>query len=768
MLSDAPSTTVARLVRSGASGVVPVAFVKAIAAASILLLTVGIVIGSMVSEPEARTSGADALVQFQTESPAPPGPGPERDKSEPAKVEMVRIEGKVVDENGRPIGEAKIYYSSPDPPSVYREIPLSDPLPSIAMSDDSGVFAIEVSKSDLDDRKSTFEKQIVKNALDLNQPQLSPIVAAYRDGFGIGWTELDAHATEKAFEVKLQTDSIAVSGKIYNLEGKPIAGVKVKVLEIRTSPTNSLEPLFEAEARNRKLAAEDPKLVEYKRRQSPHHALERWIDCRLLKPIKPGSTDADGRFVIRGIGPNRLARLRIEGPGLATETRLFVMTSQLGALLYPIEPGHKELGNYQYVPVHHTYVASRGQSIQGVVKDAKSGATIAGLRVNTTLFGLPPMERRFEDNNAKTDDQGRFTIEGTDPAPRGITKRLIRANPELGQPYLAVSVNVEGVPGDPFATADVALPKGIRLHGRAIDKSTRQALSGLVRYYVLDAYNKNARLLGSVQLMDWIPIGSDGSFSLIVPSGIGFLEVVALDNVHVSGFIEGDDKSREIVEKHNAAAKAEYGLQPHASLSYICSIDEDSGERSIDLEVPKAAELRCKIIGPDGLPVVGCLAYLSEGIGAASLPMKLESDAFTAKRLAKERPRPVFVRTEDQALGAILCMTGEEPEPVVFKLVPCATLRGRLVGEDGKPLTKVIVGGIEKGQIGLPYFERVTIRGKTDADGRFEIKGVFPDLKTSIFVYGEGVEKNFFVQGRSFKPGENVDLGEVVVKSPGR
>jgi RNA polymerase sigma factor (sigma-70 family) len=53
---------------------------------------------------------------------------------------------------------------------------------------------------------------------------------------------------------------------------------------------------------------------------------------------------------------------------------------------------------------------------------------------------------------------------------------------------------------------------------------------------------------------------------------------------------------------------------------------------------------------------------------------------------------------------------------------------------------------------------------RTDVDGRFELKGAFPDLKTSIFVYGKGVGKKFFVQGKTFRQGENVDLGEMIVR----
>src|SRR5262249_39417504 len=115
----------------------------------------------------------------------------------------------------------------------------------------------------------------------------------------------------RGLTVKLARDDVPIEGRVVDLEGKPMGGVTVRVLDLAAGKAEDLGPWVKA-------LQTDPR--------------ESWMSYpqTRLDPAAAGlsagvTTGADGRFRIAGAGRERLLTLRFEGPTIETR-EAFVMT----------------------------------------------------------------------------------------------------------------------------------------------------------------------------------------------------------------------------------------------------------------------------------------------------------------------------------------------------------------------------------------------------------------------------------------------------------
>ena len=81
--------------------------------------------------------------------------------------------------------------------------------------------------------------------------------------------------------------------------------------------------------------------------------------------MKPAVTDADGRFMLRGVGSGRIAELLLEGPGIES-AKIFARTETGKKIELLRERRSPDLGSYTYYPAELTYVAGPSVVITGV------------------------------------------------------------------------------------------------------------------------------------------------------------------------------------------------------------------------------------------------------------------------------------------------------------------------------------------------------------------------------------------------------------------
>ena len=121
----------------------------------------------------------------------------------------------------------------------------------------------------------------------------------------------------------------------------------------------------------------------------------------------------------------------------------------------------------------------------------------------------------------------------------------------------------------------------------------------------------------------------------------------------------------------------------------------------------------------------------------------------------------------DRLVGMVVA-EGNGPETITITLQPWAEVTGRLVDDEGSPVTsgalasRDYVGVHEDGlEIGSVPKELIT----QEDDGRFRIRGLLPGL-TYAFSLSSSNRSTEPIVGLTVQPGEVKDLGDVTTKSP--
>jgi hypothetical protein len=293
-------------------------------------------------------------------------------------------------------------------------------------------------------------------------------------------------------------------------------------------------------------------------------------------------------------------------------------------------------------------------------------------------------------------------------------------------------------------TLDVEVKKGVIVTGKVIDKSTGKALPGWATVSALpgNKFVKDYPGFGKDRLAATAATGRDGTFRIVTPPG----------PVAVTG---GPGDGVDWV-MYKSAAVRELDIKPGT----------DAVTQDVELE--RATALPVKVNGPDGKPLSG--AWVT-GISpdATYPPTLLEGDSCFAYDL-EGKPRLMVFYEPTKKLFGKLTLKGDEKEPLTVKLGPGSAVKGRLVGEDGKPLAGVTVSlhhpDRERAEVLRDHIHRLR-PVTTDADGEFQSTDVIPGVKfVLLFSRGETkfapVTKGAAV--RTAEPGKTTDMGELKLK----
>src|SRR5262249_24135584 len=236
------------------------------------------------------------------------------------------------------------------------------------------------------------------------------------------------------------------------------------------------------------------------------------------------TTDADGRFRLRGFAPERLVELCIEGNGIETQ-QVYVLTrarpSGAARVLIPAQSkdpyyyGHDRPVLVFWNGFDHA--VAPGQTVTGTVRDECTSRPIPGATVESySLVGTNLAQNTIYSTVA--DDQGRYRFTGL---PRGKGNR-IRIRPPRDQAYIPVVKEV--TPSETFtqATVDASLSPGVWVDITATDKDTGKPVPGYVSYFVLpekwDAESRFSNPYGDAY-NTMMAIRNDGTFRLVAVPG---------------------------------------------------------------------------------------------------------------------------------------------------------------------------------------------------------------------------------------------------------
>ena len=199
-------------------------------------------------------------------------------------------------------------------------------------------------------------------------------------------------------------DDAPIAGRVVDLEGRPVAGVSVKVMEVRLSiagrtfgdevsvkafkALNAVRPVSDPYARSIQVAIAE----QLDSSQKDLEDRKEWDTLR--SPILPNrvasattpafipdaTTGPDGRFRITGIGRGRIATLQLDGPTI--ETTCFDVRTWPGAPIHlPAPRNPRSYAPWTVYGAMFEHVAGPTRAIEGIVRDRETGRPLADILV---------------------------------------------------------------------------------------------------------------------------------------------------------------------------------------------------------------------------------------------------------------------------------------------------------------------------------------------------------------------------------------------------
>jgi len=561
----------------------------------------------------------------------------------------------------------------------------------------------------------------------------SVTVAATANGFAAGWATWDAKAPDD-LTVELAVDDIPIRGRIFDLEGKPVAGVTVRVDATHALPDGGPKAYLEWTAGHRAR----PQLNSI---NGPPPGVAAEVQ-----------TDVEGRFRITGIGRDRAARLLVSGPGIAYEHVSVITVRELN----PAPSARARLFRATF-----DFVTAPARPIRGVVRDADTGKAVAGVRVNAYAGAT----------HVITDNDGRYELPGYKKGPRYV----VYAWPPDGSTYfpgMAEATDRAGL--DPIAI-DITVRPGVRVTGRIRDAVTGKPVAAVLRYYALAGNTNVTSTSVGEKPGEFFALPAqtkaDGTFQCAALPGRGVLAITAdslrypsarVDRKALNGNAAMSADGVELLRISVGGAAISSISQESYKALVLLDVDKAKPPPEQRIELTPAEPVRGRFVDPDGKPLSGVrVRGLNQTDDDWSAPLR--GDTFTAAPPHLERPRRLVFRHDGRKLVGTALVAAGSAKPTEFKLEPWASITGRLVDDERMPIARAHIHA--PARIGLVNVRQGTVF--TDTDGRFRIDGLVPGVACDLQFRepkpngrGGPVTK---VDG--LKPGQERDLGELKVPS---
>jgi hypothetical protein len=345
-------------------------------------------------------------------------------------------------------------------------------------------------------------------------------------------------------------------------------------------------------------------------------------------------------------------------------------------------------------------VAEPEKPIFGIVKDADSGKGMPNVVVHLSHRASIPPPPLVE---PRTDARGRYVFHGA-----GKTKTYqlsIASNSAAG--YLTTTVDAADTVGYTPLTVDLRLKKGVIVTGKIIDKTTGKSVPGFAQIEVL---------VNNPCVKDYPPFGfgigrkedtaADGTFRVVTIPGPVLLmggyyppPSEKFDYIDFSKYrpAVADPEHPECFSRPGGRRDFEgFNAYPsgigiiQGNSCKVLNIKPGTAVVHQDLVLARASILEVKIRDAEGRPVSGVWAtdFASHSyIG----PLEIEESTCPVYGLEARKPRMLIFYEPMRKIIGSRRLQGDEKGPLTVQLGPMASLKGRLLDADGKPLAGVTV-----------------------------------------------------------------------------
>ncbi len=600
-------------------------------------------------------------------------------------------------------------------------------------------------------------------------------IVAKAPGHGLDWLPLvifeqDAVSSEERIELQRKIDKALgegrfagrtlnlpqeagpVRGRLVDLEGRPLKGVAVSVESIENPDLALLREGFE------KASADVVRNAHYAR--WPQGRLDRRQWQALIPPVK---TDDNGQFSLSGLGRDQIATVTLSGDRVDAE-RFFIVGTEMETKRVPHFSDYPKGAQDSFVGVNFDLAVGPAIPVSGVVSEFKTGKPIAGAAVFVERLDRVNLDTAHI--RTVTDEQGRYRLDGIPPG----EAHVLNAIPPTSEPWLIASQTISLDPGQPSATVNMQVFRGIWIEGKVTDADTGEPIKGCVDYLAL---SKNPNIPQKFGLEEgWqsvrFPTDAEGRYRTVGLPGPGVLLVrsfgAGLAGSGVRSFgekvyprsvgaekIEGYDPGANCVDMTPI-------IIPFSNWHLVQFIDPgvDVESYTCDLTLSAGVSLLGRIVGPNDAPVSSI-----EALGLFEKEPffeRLMDGKFTVIDYQSDVPRKLFFRTADESLVGYLHLEGKPPADLTVRLQPAVTVRGTLIEtEEAAPGYHLYCNSSKQGEF--------PIRTTTDKEGGFEIKGL---MAGNVYQMGTSGKNRFTIDLTEAKPGDVVELGAVTGKNAKR
>jgi hypothetical protein len=361
----------------------------------------------------------------------------------------------------------------------------------------------------------------------------------------------------------------------------------------------------------------------------------------------------------------------------------------------------------------------------------------------------------------------------------------IYAFPPPGEPYLAKEYQLAWPKAAIKKEMDLTLPRGVLIRGKVIEEGTgRRVASATVQCFPKD---RRGEFLSGFETA--AASSADGSFQIAVPPRPGYLMVLGPKPNYVPWQIAGG----QLFFGGQNGGKRYYA---HAILAYDTTAGGAAQELTASLRPGRI--LKGRVSGPAGEPVGDATVMTRQQLDPGNVDwadsnfIHARDGRFELCGFDLDIAAPVYFLDAEHGWGAKLEFSGKQAsEPLEVRLQACGQARARFVGPDRKPVAKLGLGPyvqflMTPGASTIYYGDRGELQADaaylsninprliwreflTDAEGRITLSALIPGATyrisdwSTVNVQGKGYQlrKEF-----SVKPGEMVDLGEILVEKP--
>lgn len=679
-----------------------------------------------------------------------------------------RYTGRVVDAKGQPIEGATInvIHSSARQlnAGVNVFVPTHQSLAQVSTNAD-GQFRVE-----FNDGWTRYQRD---RKIQKNPPGTNPgtILLATAPGYASAWISTLEETESKPLQFTLEEHTHPIRGQLVNQTGRGLAGVTVSLVSLWNTEKGAIDRWLQELPELRKQGLL-PAYENYILQDSYQSTAGQFPADSYITANTPGipatfKTDSDGRFQIPDLGKDRLAVLKIAGPGIAIQLIAVVTREMQPVQARPLE--YSDVIDATYYGADFRLVTKPELVIEGTVRDRESGAPISA-RITATRAvsrvkrpGYNSTHIRDIDLDCVTDAAGKFRIAHL---PRYSELRL-NVIPEEDQPYFRTSLQVTEPEEDEPVSLDVKLQRAILFRGKVTDQRTGKPIPNVRFDYFPLRSNENATNYlryqspgNAVQPMrQRFKSAEDGSFMLLGIPGKGIVAGQLRNPDYRTG--TGLEELKDLISKNTKTLKTyDYCSYTDYQILKLVTVPPGEKEFNVELQIDRGASIQFEVVGPDGKPLTG---YTIDG----RPDTKAKGNVSTRDGFYENQTHTIYFQLPGLNLGRAVTITGVPEAGVVHKvqLEPLGSVKGQLATEKDVPLTG---SKIELLRRAIPGTDAAPTRDvlrleksfRCKQDGSFE----FHDLPVGSEYTLYSVLGHFYLPEQiKVKPGETIDLGVIPV-----